>query len=29
LDFETTRNSIQNARVAGRPQNWMQQVSWL
>lgn len=29
LDFETTRNSIQNARVAGRPQKWMQQVSWL
>ncbi len=29
LDFETTRNSIQNARVAGQPQKWMQSVSWL
>jgi hypothetical protein len=28
-DFETTRNSIQNARVSGQPQRWHLSVSWL
>lgn len=28
-DFETTRNSIQNSRVAGQPQRWHLSVSWL